>query len=203
MRRDDWNAHWAKRDAPTAEPHARLTAELGSLGPGRALDLACGNGSNAVSLALRGFAVTAIDLSETAIAAGRDLAARVGVSVDWRVADLLDFTPTPAAYDLVLVFFLHLPAAARTVVFARAAAAVAPGGTLLVAAHDPANLLEGYRGPRDPDVLYGADEIAASLDGFVVETQAQIRRPIETAEGAALMVDAVVRARRPGMPAPG
>lgn len=197
MKRNQWNEHYTERDPPaTADPHARLEPELASLAPGRALDLACGFGRNAVWLAGHGWEVTSVDFSDVAIAAAQRLAGTVGVQVDWVVADLLEYVPEQRAFDLVLLFFLHLPPVERDAVIDRAAAAVAPGGTFLLAAHDRRNHVEGHHGPKDPAVLYSAEDVVPRLDGFEIERAERITRAIDTPEGERAMVDALVRARR-------
>ncbi len=197
MTREHWNEHYAGREPPeAAEPHARLEPEAAMLRPGRALDLACGFGHNAVWLAGRGWTVTGVDFSDVAIEAARELARSGDVEVDWVVADLLAYLPEQRAFDLVLLFFLQLPQPERDTVIERAAAAVAPGGTFLLAAHDRRNLAEGWKGPRDPAVLYSAGDVVPLLAGFEIERAETIVRPIETPEGARTMVDALVRARR-------
>lgn len=198
MKQEDWDRHYAEREPPaSAEPHLRLEEEAAGLRPGRALDLACGSGRNAVWLAARGFEVTAVDFSEVAIAAGRELAANAGVEVNWVVADLLSYRPEPRSYDLVALMFCHLPPPERDAVLELAAEAVAPEGTFVLAAHDRENLEEGYRGPRDPEVLYTPADVVRRFDGFEIAKAETVRRPIATPEGEGVMVDAVVVARRP------
>ena len=190
---------WDQRHASTepieswdADP--TLVAEVAATTPGTALDLGAGDGRNAVWLAERGWRVTAVDFSTVALERGRSLAAKVGVQVDWRPVDLLAWTPAAEAFDLVTLFFLHLPPAERRVVYAKAAAAVRRGGTLLVVGHDRSNLASGAGGPQDPAVLFSPDEIAGELpDGFKVERAAIVRRPTGTGPTA---LDAVLRARR-------
>jgi hypothetical protein len=115
------------------------------------------------------------------------------VAVEWTLADVRDLVPDERAYDLVAVIYLHLPADERRLVLARAAAAVAPGGTLIVVGHDRTNLTEGVGGPRVPTVLFTPDDGAGELPGLRVERAERVHR--ETAEGTA--IDALVRARRP------
>jgi SAM-dependent methyltransferase len=197
MNRIAWNQRYAGDATPAqADPHLRLETEVSSLRPGRALDLACGNGRNAVWLATRGWQVTGVDFAEVAISQAAALAERCGVEVDWIVEDLLDYRPQAASFDLVTLLFCQLPQDERRRVIESAAAAVAPGGTFLLAAHHPRNLLEGTRGPRDPAVLYGPEEVAAQLGGFVVDQAACVERLLETAEGRGRQIDTVVRARR-------
>lgn len=195
MRRDDWNRKYTEKDLLwSRNPNRFLVGEAGGLTPGRALDLACGEGRNAIWLAERGWHVTAVDFSEVAIAKARERAARDGVEVDLVCLDLLEYEPEPRAYDLVLVLYLQLAAKERRIVLSRAADALAPGGTFLLVGHDLLNLTEGAGGPSDPDVLYTPDDIVAELPGLAIEKAERVFRDIEDAERPA--IDALVRARR-------
>ena len=91
--RDDWNARYAQKELLwTAAPNRRFAEEVAGLAPGRALDLACGEGRNAVWLAERGWEVTGVDFSDVALAKAAELATSRGVEVDWVVADVLGRT---------------------------------------------------------------------------------------------------------------
>lgn len=154
---------WDERYAATglvwsSGPNQFVERELSDLAPGRALDLGCGEGRNALWLAERGWQVTAMDFSAVGVAKGRRLSDRV----DWVVGDALD-APLPTDLDLVLIAYLQLPADERAAVVQRAYAALAPSGTLLVVAHDSTNLAEGSGGPQDPRVLYTAEDVLADL----------------------------------------
>ncbi|MDW8338931.1 MAG: class I SAM-dependent methyltransferase [Thermoleophilia bacterium] len=196
MRREDWNRRYAAKELLwSAGPSRFLVAEVEGLAPGRALDLACGEGRNAVWLASRGWRVTAVDFAEVAIARAARRAEREGLEVDLVCADLLEYEPEERAFDLVLVFYLQLPAAERRLVLQRAAGAVAPGGTFLLVGHERANLEQGTGGPSDPRVLYAPEEIAAELPGLEIERAERVFREVEGAERPA--IDALVRARRP------
>lgn len=166
------------------------------LAPGRALDLACGEGRNAVWLAEQGWQVTGVDFSEVAIEKARRLATARKVEVEWLVADLLQFQLPSEAFELVLLFYLQLPAAERQQIVRAAADAVAPGGTLLLVAHDSRNLEQGYGGPKEPDVLYTAEEVIADLNGLEVERAELVERPVDAPEGERVALDALVRAHR-------
>jgi SAM-dependent methyltransferase len=180
-----------------AGPNRFLTAEAAELPPGRAIDLGTGEGRNAIWLAERGWQVTAVDFS----AAGLDRAARLAgqraVSVDWVQADLLDYQPASGGYDLVLIAYIHLPAAGLARLFRAAAAAVAPGGTLLVIGHDRDNITRGHGGPPDPDRLYTPAAVTAELGGLTVARAEQVMRPVTTPEGERTAIDTLVRAERP------
>jgi SAM-dependent methyltransferase len=195
VRREDWERRYEEQELVwSAQPNRFLVAEAAALPPGRALDLACGEGRNAIWLAELGWQVTAVDFSEVAIAKARVRAAREDVDVDFLCADLLDFEPEPETYDLVLVLYLQLPAGERRLVLFRAASALAPAGTLLLVGHDPANLTEGVGGPSDPGVLYTPDEIASELPGLEIEKAERVLRDVEDEDRPA--IDALVRARR-------
>ncbi len=195
-----WDRRYEGRELIwTAEPNRFLVAEARELSPGRALDVACGEGRNAVWLAERGWRVTGVDFSEVALAKAQELAIARGVQAQWIAADLLAFTPEPQAFDLTLIFYLHLPAAQRTPIMRSLAGAVAPGGLLLVVAHDSTNLAHGCGGPQDPAVLYTADDVVGDLSatGLRTERAETVPRPVTTPEGERIALDALVRARRP------
>jgi len=200
----DWNARY-DTDALvwTGEPNRFLPPEVEGLAPGRALDLACGEGRNAVWLATRGWAVTGVDFSSVGLAKAARLAAERMVSGEWIEADATVWR-SPAPFDLVIVFYLQLPAAARRAAVCSSVAALDVDGTFLLVAHDLANLAEGHGGPSDPEVLTTAevvvdDLVAAELGlgvELVVERAGRVERPVVTPDGDRTAIDTLVRARR-------
>jgi len=196
VKREDWDRKYGEKEQLwSREPNRHVVEEVRALAPGRALDLACGEGRHAVWLARLGWRVTAVDFSEVAIAKGQARVARERVDVDFRHADLLDYEPEPRAFDLVLVLFLQLPPDERQLVLARAESALAPGGTFVLIGHDLANLTEGVGGPSDPSVLYTPKDIVAELPDLEIEKAERVFRDVENADRPA--IDALVRARRP------
>jgi SAM-dependent methyltransferase len=181
----------------SAVPNRFLVAEVEGLPAGRALDLACGEGRNAVWLAERGWNVTGVDFSNAGLDKGRRLSEARGVSVHWELADVTAYTPAPESFDLVIVMYLHLPEAARRVAFRHAAAALAPGGSLLVVGHDITNRSDGWGGPSDARVLYGPDDVTANLEGLETVKAERVRRPVPTDDGEKIAIDVLVRASRP------
>ena len=183
----------------TAEPNRFLVAETETLAPGRALDLACGEGRNAVWLAERGWQSVGVDFSEVGLRKARELAASRSVHVEWVAADLLDYRPDPQAFDFVIVFYLQVPAADRRPILQAAAEAVAPGGTLLLVAHDSSNLQHGHGGPQDPARLYTAHDVVSDIEGrgLHIERAERVERPVQTPDGERIALDALLRARRP------
>ena len=193
-----WNRRWAEeRAGERPAPSEFLVVELEGASPGAALDLACGAGRNAVWLARRGWRVTAVDFSPAALAMARALAAEMAVRVDWIEADVVAWTPSPGAYDLVCVLYLQLPPLERRIVLARAAAAVRPGGTLLVLGHDRLNLTEGWAGPTQAEVLFTPDDVVAEIGDLEVVKAERVRRAMADAPPGRAAIDALVRARRP------
>jgi SAM-dependent methyltransferase len=183
----------------TTQPNRFVAAELAGLTPGRALDLAAGEGRNTVWLAERGWRVTAVDFSRVGLEKGRKLSAARGVDetqVDWIVADLRDYEPERGAYDLALIAYLQVSPQVRAAVLARAAAALAPAGTLFVVGHDLTNLTEGVGGPQDPDVLYTPEALRGELAGLRILRAERVHRTVERDGGPATAVDTLVRAVR-------
>jgi SAM-dependent methyltransferase len=157
-----WDERYAASELVwSAEANVFVAAELAELDPGRALDLAAGEGRNAIWLARRGWDVTAVDFSQVALDKGARLAG--DTAIRWICADATRWDE-PAAYDLVVVAYLQLAAAERRAALRAAYASLVPGGTLLVVAHDSTNLEEGTGGPQDPSVLMTAADVLADLD---------------------------------------
>ncbi|MFE2617617.1 class I SAM-dependent methyltransferase [Micromonospora chalcea] len=195
-----WDSRYA--DTPglvwSAEPNRFVVESVAGLTPGSALDIAAGEGRNAVWLAGQGWRVNAVDFSTVAVERGRQMAAARGVTVDWRVADVTAYRPVPNSYDLVLISYLHLPAAEFAGVLAAAKSALRPGGTLVVVGHDLANLTGGTGGPQDPAVLLTPEAVVDGLAGLRVQRAETARRPVPTSDGGAVdALDTVVVATRP------
>jgi SAM-dependent methyltransferase len=178
-------AAWDRRYADTAlvwtaEPNRFLVEQVAELPVGRALDLAAGEGRNAVWLAERGWQTTAVDFSPVGIDKGRRLAGERGVTVDWVVADVTSWRPPVRAFQLVAVFYLHLPPGQRRDAYRIAASAVAPGGVLLVVGHDRDNLEHGVGGPQVPGTLLTVDEVTADLHGTAWPSSPPVRSTAES-----------------------
>lgn len=199
MDRRAWDERYASRELLWgAEPNRFVAAELQKLPPGRALDVACGEGRNAIWLATLGWTVTGVDFSPVALERARRLAGRAQIGVEWIEADVTTFAPTAGDFDLVLIAYLQLPADPWRRALAAAAAALAPGGTLFMIGHALRNLALGVGGPQSPDVLWDPEPLRRQLLalGLDVERVEEVRRPVETAEGMRDALDVLARARR-------
>lgn len=183
-----------------AGPNRFLVEQVDGLVPGTALDLACGEGRNAIWLAEQGWKPTGVDFSAVALEKARRLATGRQVTVTWQQADVTAWEPS-SSYDLVVVMYLQLPADTRRRALSAAARAVAPAGTLLVVGHAVSNLTNGYGGPQDPSVLYSPEDVVADLGGSLdVQQATEVRRPVATSEGEVEAIDVLVRATAPPEP---
>ncbi|HWS32093.1 MAG TPA: bifunctional NAD(P)/FAD-dependent oxidoreductase/class I SAM-dependent methyltransferase [Actinoplanes sp.] len=196
-----WEDRYRSRDAIwSGRPNPVLVTEAGELTAGRALDVGCGEGADAVWLARRGWQVTAVDISTVALgrAAGHAAEAGVGERVTFRHADLRTDHPGDG-YDLVSAQFMHLPPDPRREFYTRLAAAVAPGGLLLVAGHHPLDLATFVGRMHFPDMLFTPEEIAGLLtagEWKVVTAEARPRTAVDPDGNDVTIHDAVLVARR-------
>ena len=182
----------------TSTPNQFLVVEVVGLPVGRAVDLACGEGRNSIWLAEQDWEVTGVDFSAVGLAKAQRFADLWDVKVTWIQSSMEDWAPPPGGFDLVAVLYLQLPQPARAAALAVAASSVAPGGTLLVVAHDQDNLTQGYGGPPNPDVLYEVGDVtsAAVAAGLTVDRAERAVRVVDTDDGVRQAIDTVVRARR-------
>lgn len=194
-----WDERYAAGSPWPQGPNETVREVVTPLRPGRARDVACGDGRHAIWLAGLGWSVDAVDFSAVAIERGRQAVADLGAlpgSIRWSVADVTTDRPEPGASDLVILAYLQLPPDLARAALTRSAEAVAPGGRLLMVAHDRRNLTEGVGGPQRAEVLADADEAADLLAraGLQVERAEVVRRTVPGAERSA--VDTVVVATR-------
>jgi SAM-dependent methyltransferase len=182
-------------------PHETVRELVATLDPGRALDLATGDGRNAVFLARLGWDVTGVDFSAEGIRLARQRAQELGARVHWVVADARSYH-TDEPFDLVVVTYLHLPEAEIRSVLRSAASWIAPGGHLLVLGHDKDNLTSGAPGPNDPEILYSTDLLESGAVGLRIDRSEQLFRDSEVdpeapGDGTAIAVDTLLFATQP------
>ena len=182
---------WDERYAGTelvwsATPNQFVAAALSANEPGRALDLAAGEGRNALWLASLGWEVTAVDFSQVALDKGRATESSVAIAhpVTWVRADVTTWT-TDGEYDLAVVAYLQLPGDERREAVRRAFGALHEGGELFWVAHDSTNIVEGTGGPQDPDVLMTAEDVLSDLGGerFEVIRAERVERVVPPDDG--------------------
>ncbi|WP_399084058.1 class I SAM-dependent methyltransferase [Streptomyces sp. BBFR2] len=198
-----WEARYRDSERVwSGDPNPLLVREVTALTPGTALELGCGEGADAVWLAGRGWHVTGVDISATALERAAAHAADAGVTerTDWQRHEL-GVTFPEGTYDLVSAQFLQSPVALdQGRVLAPAARAVAPGGTLLLVLHGGWPSWQGeHDHPFDAvfPTLDGVLEQLALPDTWQVETREAVERPAPSPEGApGTRVDLVWRLRR-------
>ncbi len=164
---ETWDARYAESERIwSGNPNPRLVEHVTELPPGDALDVGCGEGADAVWLAIEGWQVTALDVSQVAIDRAAAHAREAGVADRVSVLrhDLMSDAPLPGDYDLVSMQFMHPLPELFDAVHRRAGAAVRPGGTLLVVAHHPHDIESGVREPHGPDLLFPPDRVVEALD---------------------------------------
>lgn len=181
-----WDERYAAEPQMWGGPNPTVVASLSGLRPGRAVDLACGDGRHAAWLAQRGWRVEAVDFSHTAIEQARQQPETDHARIDWVVADVLDWEPR-ASVDLVLVAYLHLTGLER--LLGHALGWLAPGGTLFYLGHARENVQHGVGGPQDPEILPSVRQLAAAVDGSRVHRLEHVAR--STPHGTAVDVLAV------------
>jgi SAM-dependent methyltransferase len=181
------------------EPNRFVRQMCERLPVGSAIDLACGEGRNAIWLARIGWRVLGVDFSSAAIDRARELSSQLDederMRVSWRVEDVTVAPPRAASFELAVISYVHISADMNRALISDGARTLKPGGHLVVVGHDRRNLHEGVGGPQDSDRLYVPEDIAMQLvdEGLELDIAETVERP--TDEGIAL--DTVVRARRP------
>lgn len=193
-----WDDRYRSKDQLfSGNPNGVLVTEAAGLTPGRALDVGCGEGGDALWLARRGWRVTAVDISQVALDRAAAAGADVSGHVTWTRADLTTAPPPGGPYDLVSLQYFPLPVRPGDAALRRILAAVAPGGTLLVGGHDLSDHAS-YRHPDfDPADYYAPGDVARLLDdGWTVEVDESRLRTTAPPEGTHHVHDTVLRARR-------
>jgi SAM-dependent methyltransferase len=176
-----WNERYAAAESVwSLTPNVFVAEQLADLPPGTGVDLAAGEGRNALWLASRGWHMIAVDFSSVGLDRGR--ARDPEADVEWVCADATSWTTTEPV-DLVVVAYLQLPAEQRRAAVRAGWAALKPGGTFLWVGHDSTNLTEGTGGPQDPEVLMTAEDVVDDLAGEAFTTVVARRVPRQVLDG--------------------
>ncbi len=190
-----WNARYrAEPDLWTKEPNALLAQFAGELEPGRALDVGAGDGRNAIWLAAQGWDVTAVDLSAVALERAAERAAARGTQLACVVADWHEHDFGEAAFELVVVSFMHPQPEDREQLFERAARALAPGGHVFTVGVVLAD--HGRRGPPDAERLYTPERLRQALRGVELLRCGEHAYEQEHSSGRREVTDVVAIGRR-------
>lgn len=193
MNSEQWDKRYQDKPLVWSKgPNRFLVEQLEAHRLGRALDLGCGEGRNALWLAQQGYEVTGTDFSPVAIAKAVARAEELDLKVCFQVTDATK--PLTATYDLIIVFYLHLPPSEMKSALQAASNALASGGTLLFVAHDARNIEEGWGGPQEPSILLSPEQVSAMLPDLKIETANTIERPVEDGGTTHIALDVLVRA---------
>lgn len=186
----------------SGHPNLRLVEQVSDLTPGAALDIGSGEGADAIWLAARGWRVTAFDVSTVALQRAARHAEQEGNEVaeriSWQQADFRSWT-AEGTFDLVSAQFMHLPRPDIEALHRQLAAAVRPGGSLLIVGHHPLDMQSSVPRPDRPELFYTAEEVAASLDQDdwdILVADALARETVDPDGQPATIHDAVLHARR-------
>ncbi|WP_222106213.1 class I SAM-dependent methyltransferase [Catellatospora sichuanensis] len=200
-----WDERYGSTDRVwSGNPNPHLVTTVAGLAPGDALDVGSGEGADAVWLAAQGWRVTGVDVSKVALGRAAVHAAERGGQlaerITWQQVDVLSWDPAPARYDLVSAQFMHLPRPALEALHRRLAAAVRPGGTLLIVGHHPSDLETTIGRPRLPELMFTAEQVGATLDERDWEIRAETPgREVTDPDGQPVTIhDAVLIAVRRG-----
>lgn len=199
MHGSGWDEHYRSLDhqESSGKPNGVMLAEIAGLAPGRALDVGCGSGADAIWLASQGWQVKAVDTSGAALDRAAIAAAAAHVTVDWVYADISTSPPAVAAYDLVSVQYPALRHSRDDAVTRSLVAAVAPGGTMLVVGHAPeSHEYARSQGIEPTDYIEPADVAARLDDGWTIEVNETRSRATAPGPGSPFSRDIVLRARR-------
>lgn len=193
-----WDERYAGSEQVwSGQPNVALVAEVAGLSPGRALDVGCGEGADAVWLAERGWQVTALDVSGVAVERARRHALDRGVEIHWVIDGLVEARLPTRSFDLVSAQY---PALLRTPGRDAERAlldAVAPGGILLFVHHADVDHEHAKARGFDPEDYVSPADLAAALDSdWLVEVEDRRPRDVGSGAGAHHKHDLVLRARR-------
>ncbi|SDD78157.1 Methyltransferase domain-containing protein [Glycomyces harbinensis] len=184
--RDYWERHWGDARPMTEDPNPHLVAETADATPGSALDAGCGTGTEAIWLAARGWQVTAVDITAAPLEQAAKRAARAGLGdrIDWVAADLVGWEPS-SPFDLVTTHYAH-PAMAQLDFYARIAAWVAPGGTLLIVGHAAA---DGHHHDRGSAHGHHPAEATATAPGITARLDTEAWTVVTAEERQSTVID--------------
>ena len=183
-KRERWNERYAGKELVwSAGPNKLFSQEVQNLAPGKSIDIACGEGRNALWLAEQGWDSTGIDFSDAAIDKGKQIAKKREINVNWIVGDAATYSLPKEAFDLVAILYLHTDPTETDGWLQKALNAVKPGGTFIYIGHDPSNIEHGVGGPQDPAYLPCAEEFTKRMDNFVIERAEVMDRPVVNEPG--------------------
>ncbi len=181
----------------SGEPNGALVDEVAELPAGRALDVGCGEGADAIWLAQRGWDVTALDVAKAALDRAERAALEAGATVRWLHAGLVEADLADESFELVSAQYPALRRTADNAAIRTLLRLVAPGGTLLVVHHADIDVEEARARGFDPADFVMPHDVQRALDGsWAVELHERRERQVSGGAGAHHTHDIVLRAQR-------
>lgn len=193
MDADAWDERYrASERLWSAGPNQFVEDRLSAREAGEGLDLASGEGRNAIWLASQGWKMTAVDFSGVALERGQEQSD----DVDFVEADVFTWEPE-GTFDLILIAYLHVEAEPLAELVERAIGWLNPGGELFMIGHDISNLDEGVGGPQVPEILWDLDLMLEWLGDLKLIEGGIVERPVEVDGDIGYARDTLIRARLP------
>lgn len=174
-----WDKRYTEHEW-SSQPDPALVTLVSPLLPGRAIDLGCGPGRNAVWLAQQGWDVTGVDSSAVGLDQAVQRAQAQSLHLTAIHSDLLNYELSREHYDLVVIANIHLPLVQRDRLFTRAESALRMGGHVFVIGHHLDSL--GRVGPPDPSVLYTEESLHGAFPTLRIEQLARLERQLPDQE---------------------
>jgi len=177
-------------------PNQFLEENYRAIPRGKVLSLAEGEGRNAVFLASKGYAVTAVDGSSVGLKKAGDLARETGVEIELVQADLTTYEIAESAWDGIVSIFCPLPSAIRSKVYRNAVLGLKPGGVFLLEAYTPEQIRYGTGGGNSADAMTSRDSLVADLEGLQFTHLEELEREVIEGKyhtGLAAVLQAIAR----------
>jgi SAM-dependent methyltransferase len=199
--REFWEQRYSEHGwAYGTEPNDFLRAQTRHFRPGaRALVIGDGEGRNGVWLAQQGMAVLSVDYSRAGLKKARALAAAKGTRIETEHADLAAWDWPKCKFDLIVSIFVHFAPDVRPTIHRAMVDALVPGGVIILEGFNPRQVEHRSGGPRDPAMLYSADDLRGDFAAGQVELLEELETPLEEGKyhrGTGAVVRAIVRKPR-------
>lgn len=164
-------------------PNGFLSSVFRQIPLGSVLNLAEGEGRNAVFLASHGYKITAVDSSPVGLRKAEQLASSHNVTISTLCADLSEYRIEPDRWDGIVSCYCHLPSAIRKPLHRQVAAGLKHGGVFILEGYVKEQIFYGTGGPSDPDMLFSLEELTDELEGLDFVHAVSLERDVREGRG--------------------